>query len=65
MSFIALSILIPYLYLLAIMAYFSSIYAIVVGVVGIKVGIRVVINLKKLGLRFKVKVYIYILSINL
>ena len=65
LSFVALSILIPYLYLLAITAHSSSVYIIVVGIIGMKVGIRVVINLKKLGLRPKVKVYIYILSTNL
>ena len=63
--FIVLFILIPYLYLLAITAYFSSIYTIVIGIVGIKVGIKVLISLKKLGLRSKVKVYIYILLTNL
>ena len=47
------------------MAYFSSVYAIVIGVVGIKIDIRVVISLEKLGLRSKVKVYIYILLTNL
>ena len=51
--FNALSILIPYPYLLAIAAYFSFIGAIVVS---IRVGIRVVVGLKKLGLKFKVKV---------
>ena len=63
--FIALFILILYLYLLAITAYFFSVCNIVVGVIGIKVGIRVVVNLKKLGLKPKVKVYIYILLTNL
>ena len=65
LSFIALFILIPHLYLLAITAYSSSIYAIVVSIIDIKVGIKVIINLKKLGLRFNVKVYIYILLTNL
>jgi len=37
--FIALSILIPYLYLLAITAYSSSVYTIIIGIrVGIRVG---------------------------
>ena len=40
-SFIALSTLIPYPYLLAITAHSFSVGAIVVGVVGIRVGIRV------------------------
>ena len=48
---------IPYPYLLAISAYFFSIGAIVVGIkVAVRVGIRVVVSLKKLGLRVKVKV---------
>ena len=56
-SFIALSILIPYLYLLAITAYSFSISAIVIGIrVGVRVGIRVVVGLKKSGSRFKVRV---------
>ena len=58
--FIVLFILILYPYLLAIMAHSSSIYAIVVGIIGIKVDIRVIISLKKFGLRSKVKIYIYI-----
>ena len=48
----ALSVLIPYLYLLAIAAHSFSISAMVVGM---RVGIRVVISLKKLGLRSKLK----------
>ena len=58
--FVVLFILILYPYLLAIMAQSSSIYAIVVGIIGIKVDIRVIISLKKLGLRSKVNIYIYI-----
>ena len=49
----ALSALIPYLYLLAIAAHSFFLGAMVVG---IRVGIRVIISLKKLGLRFKVKI---------
>ena len=51
--FNALSALIPYPYLLAIAAYSSFVSAIVVS---IRVGIRVVISLKKLGSKFKVRV---------
>ena len=43
LSFIALSALIPYLYLLAIAAYSFSVSSMVVGIrVGVRVGIRVV-----------------------
>ena len=52
-SFNALSALIPYPYLLAIAAYSSFISAIVVS---IRVGIRVIISLKKLGSKFEVRV---------
>ena len=58
----ALSILIPYLYLLAITAYSFSVSAIVVG---IRVGIRVVVGLKKLGsglrLRSRLRSGVYVL----
>ena len=53
LSFNALFALILYLYLLAIAAYSSSVGAIVVGV---RIGMRVVISLKELGLRFRVRV---------
>ena len=53
LSFNTLSALIPYLYLLAIVAHSSFIGAIVVS---IRVGIRVVIGLKKSELKFKVRV---------
>ena len=52
LSFIALSVSIPYLYLLAIVAYFSFVSDSVGAII---VGIRVVIGLKS-GLRFKVRV---------
>ena len=48
-SFNALSASIPYPYLLAITAYSFSVSSMIVG-------IRVVVGLKKLGLRFKVRV---------
>ena len=53
LSFIALSALIPYPYLLAIAAHYFSVSAIVIS---IRVGIKVVVSLKKSGSRFKVKV---------
>ena len=53
LSFNTLSVLIPYPYLLAIVAHSSFISAMVVS---IRVGIRVVISLKKSGLKFKVRV---------
>ena len=53
LSFNTLSALIPYLYLLAIVAHSFSVGAMVVG---IRVGIRVVVGLKKSELRFKVRV---------
>ena len=62
--FVASSILILYPYLLAITAHSSSVYAIVVNIIGIKVSIRVVISLKKLRLKSKVNIYIYIYPIN-
>ena len=44
LSFVALSALILYLYLLAIAAYSSSVSAMVIGIkVGMRVGIRVVV----------------------
>jgi len=52
LSLVVLSTLILYPYLLAITAHSSSISAIVVGVVGI----RVVVSLKKSGSRFEVRV---------
>ena len=53
LSFNTLSALIPYPYLLAIAAHSSFISAMVVS---IRVGMRVVIGLKKSGLKFKVNV---------
>ena len=50
----ALSALIPYLYLLALIAHSFSINAMAVGIkVGIRVGIRVVISSEKSGSRFR------------
>ena len=53
LSFDTLSALIPYLYLLAIAAHSSFVGAMVVS---IRVGIRVVISLKKSGLKFEVNI---------
>ena len=57
-SFIAVAAIIPSLYFVIFLAYNSSIGAIIVG---IRVGIRVVVGLKKLGLRLRLKI-IYIFS---
>ena len=57
-SFVAVAAIILSLYFIIFLTYNSSIGAIIVG---IRVGIRVVIGLKKLGLRLRLRV-IYIFS---
>ena len=60
--FIAITAIIPLLYFVIFLVYNSSISAIIVG---IRVNIRVVIGLKKLGLKLKLKViYIFLVAVR-
>ena len=61
-SFIAITAIIPLLYFIIFSAYNSSINAIIVG---IRVSIKVVIGLKKLGLKLRLRVvYMFFTAIG-
>ena len=61
-SFVAVAAIIPLLYFVIFLAYDSSISAMIVD---IRVGIRVVIGLKKLGLKLRLRVvYIFFTAIR-
>ena len=61
-SFIAITAIIPLLYFMIFSAHNSFINAIIIG---IKVDIRVIINLKKLGLKLKLKIiYIFFTAVR-
>ena len=60
--FIAIAAIIPLLYFIIFLAHNSSINTIIIG---IRVGIKVVISLKKLGLKLRLRVvYIYFIAIR-